>query len=298
MTPVTLWEYATTLYFPLNIKCRSADTRYQYDRAIRLFGRFLGRDARPDDLQDDLLTAWMSAMMAQGMATVTVRETAGRVSALWTWLAKRGVISRFPTFAKPRVPETMPTALTESQIRSLFRSAAKERGAIGDIPADLWWTSFLAFIWTTAERKSAALAVKVAWIDFHAGCCTIPPDVRKGGQKWACYRLWPETLKLLADAINAKPQREQMWPHDFCHESYYTRYNRILRDAGIPVNRRTKTHALRCSHATYLELRGGDPTRQLGHSDSATTRRYYLDPKLTTKEQPQLFIPWRHPDAG
>lgn len=298
MKLTTLREYCVSLYFPLNLKCRSEHTRYQYLRAIRLFSAFLNRDATPDDLQDDSLTIWMSRLMSHGMAPVTVRETAGRISALWTWLAKRGIIQRFPTFSKPQVPDTLPTALTEEQIRALFRSASKERGIIGGIPADMWWTSFLAFVWTTAERKSAALAVKVAWIDFNAACCTIPPEARKGGRKWAVYKLWPETMALLAQALSAAPRREQMWPYDFCHESYYTRYNRILRDAGIPVNRRTKTHALRCSHATYLEMRGGDPSRQLGHTDSQTTRKYYLDPKFTDKEQPKLFIPWRHPDAG
>lgn len=298
MEPSTLRQFCEQLYFPLNLRCRSDHTRYQYIRALRLFGEFLGHDPTLDDLHDDRLTLWMSQLLRLGMAPVTVRETAGRVSALWTWLAKRELLQRFPTFTKPQVPETLPVALTENQIRALFRSASKERGIIGGVPADLWWTSFLAFVWTTAERKSAALAVRVAWIDFNSGCCTIPPDVRKGGRKWAVYKLWPETVALLAECLEAAPRREQMWPYDFCHESYYTRYNRILRDAGIPVNRRTKTHALRCSHATYLEMRGGDPSKQLGHSDPGTTRRFYLDPKFTDKEQPKLFIPWKHPDSG
>lgn len=290
--PTTLLEYAESLYFPLNLKCRSELTRYQYRHALRSFGRFMGRPATPDDLEDDRLTIWMSHLMSEGLAIVTVREMAGRVSSLWTWLAKRGIVTKWPTFTKPAAPETMPTALTESQIRALFRSAGKERGIIGEVPADLWWTSFLAFVWTTAERKSAALAVRVEWIDFGTGACTIPPVVRKGGRKWACYKLWPETVALLAQSLAAAPRRELMWPWEFCHESYYTRYNRILRDAGIPISRKTKTHALRCSHASWLSVMGGDPTRQLGHSDAATTRQFYLDPRLTDKEQPKLFIPW------
>ena len=297
MSPQTLCELCESLYFTLNLKCRSEHTRYQFRHAIEAFGEHIGHVATVDDLRDDLITVWMSALMRRGKAAVTAREMAGRISSLWTWLAKRGVVKTFPTFSKPQVPDTMPTALNENQIRSLFRSASKERGEIAGIPADVWWTSFLAFVWTTAERKSAVLAVKVSWIDFGTRTCTIPPDVRKGGKKWACYRLWPETMVLLSSCLESKPNREQMWPIDFCHESYYTRYDRILKDAGIPVSRRTKTHALRCSHATWLSVMGGDPTKQLGHSDPGTTRKFYFDPRFTDKDQPKLFIPWR-PDAG
>lgn len=119
-----------------------------------------------------------------------------------------------------------------------------------------------------------------------------------GGKKWAVYRLWPETLALIAKCLNSQPLREMMWPWEYCHESYYTSYNRILRDAGIPVTRRTKTHALRCSHATWLAVAGGDPTRQLGHSDPGTTSKFYLDPRQLPDNQPKLFVPWSHPDAG
>lgn len=287
----SLHELCTTLYFPLSLRIGDA-TRKQYLIALRDFGRFLGRPATLADLRDDALTMWMSRRLADGLAPATVREMAGRIGTLWTWLAKRAIVNHWPTFAKPQVPQSMPTALSEDELRRLFRSAAKERGTICGIDAGLWWVSFLGFVWNSAERKSAALAVKVAWIDFGAGTCTIPPQVRKGGQKWAVYRLWPETLELLKRCLEAQPKREQMWPIDFCHESYYTRYNRILRDAGLPVDRRHKTHSLRCSHATHMEVAGGNPTKDLGHADPATTRRYYIDSRMMPDDNPRLFIPW------
>lgn len=288
----TLHSLCERLYFPLQLRI-GPGTRYQYQNAIRDYGKHLGRPATLADLQDDLITVWMSAGLRRGLSAVYVREMAGRVATLWTWAAKRAIVPTFPTFQKPAVPETMPTALTEAELRRLFLSAAKERGRIGGVDAGLWWTSFFAFVWNSAERKSAALAVRVAWLDLTAGTCTIPPEVRKGGKKWACYRLWPETVELIRRVLADGPPREQVWPVDFCHESYYTRYNRILRGAELPVDRRHKTHSLRCSHATWLAVMGGDARRQLGHADQATTEKFYLDPRFTTKDQPRLFIPWK-----
>lgn len=288
----SLLHVCETLYFPLQLRI-SEGTRYQYRHALRNYAQHLGRPATLADLTDDQITIWQSANLTSGLSAIYVREMAGRIATLWTWLAKRAKVPTFPTFAKPSVPESMPTALTEGELRRLFVSASKERGRIGGVDAGVWWTSFLAFVWNSAERKSAALAVKVAWLDFASGTCTIPPEVRKGGRKWGCYKLWPETLALVRECIDAGPAREQVWPVDFCHESYYTRYDRILRDAEIPVDRRHKTHALRCSHATWLAVMGGDPTKALGHSDPNTARRHYLDPRFTDRDQPKLFIPWQ-----
>lgn len=292
MTLTTLREYAESLYFPLNIRCRSPKTKYAYELALRAFGRFLGHEPALPDLTDDAVTRWMAALLTEGKAVYTVREMAGRIQAMWNFLAKRRIVPMFPTFAKPAPPDSLPQALTEDQLRALFASAKKERGKIEGVPADLWWTSFLAFIWNTAERKSAALSVRVEWVQFDRGVCTIPPDVRKGGRKWAVYHLWPETVTLMRACRDSLPGRELMWPLDFCEGSYYTRYDRILADAGLPVTRKTKTHALRCSHATWLKVMGGDPTRQLGHSDPQTTARSYLDPRHLPNEQPKLFVPW------
>lgn len=282
---------AEQLYFPLRLSI-SEPTRKQYRIALRDFGEYLGRLATLADLDDDRITMWMRKRIDDGLAIVTVRERAGRVSTLWTWLAKRRIVNTFPTFTKPEPPETLPQALTEDELRRLFASARKERGLIGGIPADLWWLSFLGFVWNTSERKSAALAVQVKWLDLERGIATIPPDVRKGGKKWGVYQLWPETLTLLAAVVAVEPNREHVWPFPYCPGSYYTRYDRILRDAGLPVSRRTKTHCLRCSHATWRQVAGGDASRQLGHSDPATTAKFYIDRRQLPPDDTKLFVPW------
>lgn len=288
----TLSDLFDNLYRPLNLKIRSEGTTHQYGVAFRCFAQFLGHEPTTDDLTDDTVTLWMSRLLADGLAAVTVKERAGRIGAIWNWLARRRMVDKFPTFCKPDVPETMPTALSEGELRRLFESAAKERGKIEGIPGSLWWTSYLAFVFSTAERKTAALSVEIKWLDLPNGICTIPPAARKGGKKWACYKLWPEVVELLAAVIAAEPHRELVWPWNRCKGSYYTSYRRILRDASLPVDRRHLTHSLRCSHATWKAAGGGDATRALGHSDPATTQKFYLDPRFQPPDQHRLFIPW------
>jgi hypothetical protein len=232
-----LLSLCNSTFFPLNIRIRSEDTRYQYRIAFRSYGRFLGRVPTVADLQNDPITAWMTKRLDEGASPVTVREQAGRLQTLWTWLAKRGMLPTFPQFIKPDCPDSMPYALTPVQLRALFASASKERGYIGPVPADLWWLSFYAFIWNTSERKTATMLVRPEWLlldDPFKAKASIPPQVRKGRKKCANYDIWPETVPLLRACIAVDPDREHVWPFPFCKASFYTRYNRILRGAGSP----------------------------------------------------------------
>lgn len=290
-----LWEICESEYFPLNLKIRSEKTRYQYRVAMECFGRSLGRPPTTADLTDDIVTIWMGRLLQRQppLSVETIRERVNRVLALWVWLAKRTIGMRWPTVIKPTAPEPLPVALTEGQLRRLFASAAKERGRIAGIPAELWWTSYLAFVFSTSERKGAALAVRISWLDFDRGSVTIPPSSRKGGRKWGVYPIWPELVPLLRQCIAADSGRELVWPWPKADRSYYTAYDRILLDAGIPVDRKHKTHALRVSHATWKAALGGDASRALGHSDPATTDRHYLDKTLIPADETKLFVPWQ-----
>jgi hypothetical protein len=162
----TLWIVCLEEYFPLNLKIKSSETRRQYAIALRCFGKFIGHEPGLADLDDDKITMWMGALlrgecgrMGEELSPNTVRERAGRLGALWTWLWCRGVMPRGPGFIRPDAPETSPNALSKDELYRLFHSAGKERGRIAGIPADLWWTSYLGFVFSTSERKTAALSV-------------------------------------------------------------------------------------------------------------------------------------------
>jgi integrase len=287
-----LWSVCTDLFFPRRIGLRSDKTRRQYQFALNSYAEHLGHPATLADLDDDLLTVWTTTLLNSGLSAYTVREKVGRILTLWRWLAARREVDRWPTVTRPPAPEPLPVAANEDQLRRLFHSAAKERGAIEGVPADLWWLSLFGFVWCTAERKTAALAVRVEWLDLAAGCCTIPANVRKGGRKNAVYHLWPELVPLLSRSIAACPGRELLWPWPYHEVTFYNRFSRIAVDAGWPDDRKHKCHCLRVSHATWRQVAGGDASRALMHSDPATTRRHYLDPRMLPADDCRLFVPW------
>lgn len=294
-----LWKVCEGDFFPRRLKIRSQDTRRQYRYAIDSYGESLGRPATTDDLNDDAVTLWLSKLLDQELSLYTVREKLGRVLSLWRWCAARRIVSHWPTVQPPDPPELLPLALREEELRRLFESAQKERGCIDGISAGLWWTSHLGFMFCTSERKSAALAVEIRHIDIQYRTCFIPAAERKGRKKPAVYVLWPELLPLLEELVAINPSRRLAWPWPYSEGCYYSRWRRIAKDAGLPDDRKHKSHCLRVSHATWRQVAGGDPTRQLMHSDPATTIRHYIDPRMLPADSTKLFIPWdRHPPPG
>lgn len=160
------------------------------------------------------------------------------------------------------------------------------RGGAGEkvVPA------LFAFAWSTAERCGACLALRWEWVNLEAGIATIPASVRKGRRKNAVYHLWPEVVALLREI--RLPERELVFPFDHSEGCYFYRYGRILERASLPNDRKSKTHSLRVSHATWCEINGGDASRALMHSSPETTRKSYIDARLLPSIESPLFVPW------
>jgi integrase len=288
-SPSSLWLIAETTFFPRRVKIRSQLTRKHYRYAIESFGEFLGRPAVLADLDDDTVTGWLGSMLDQDKSPSTSRGKLSRILALWRFLAARRIVDKWPTVDRPEVPEPSPIALSPEQLRALFAACETMGGRVCGIPACRWWRSYLAFIWNSSERRGAALAVRYEWIDWERGVVQIPANVRKGKRKPAVYMLWPETLQLMQTI--RLPERELFWPWDRCPATYFYQFGRLLTMAGIPNDRKHKTHSLRVSHATYRHALGHDASRALMHSDPATTRRHYIDSSTLPQPAP-LFIPW------
>lgn len=287
----TLWQICRDEFFPRRLQLRSKKTQLQYFYAMNGFGYFLGREPMPTDLEDDTFTAWAKSLLADDATSVyTIREKMGRVLTLWTWLAKRRRVHMFPTFQRPEAPEVMPVALSRDQLAALFEWALFEPGQIAGIRAGFWWQAFLAFVWSSAERRSAALSLRFEWVDFERKIITIPAKFRKGSRKTGIYPLWNEVANLIRRI--EEPKRELVFPWPESEAAYYYRYGRILRRAGLPDHRKSKTHCLRASHATWLEVFGGDATKSLMHGDRATTVKSYLDPRHLRQQPRTLFVPW------
>ena len=285
----TLWEICERSFFPRKLEL-GPETRKQYRYALDDFGRVLGRQPEESDLTDDALLLWMRAMLDRRppLSPWTINERVARVKCLWTWMGKRGLIRTFPTVPRLACPEPTPRAWTAEELARLFAAADLEGGLIGPVPARLWWQARLCFHWFTGERYGAVKALRQDWCDLERGVCTIPANVRKGRRKPATYHLPPPLIAALRSIW--QPPRELVFPWPLSDCAYWLRWNRILRHAGLPPGRRSKTQALRISHATHRQQQGDDPTKALMPSDPATTLRFYLDASFDPPPRP-LFDP-------
>ena len=289
-----LWTVCTSEFFPRRLRLRSAKTRVQYKYAIDAFGGCLGRIPTLDDLDDDTVTVWLGSLLDSDLSTYTVREKLGRILTLWRWLAARRVVDAWPTIQRPEPPEIVPVAMTEGELSALFDASMREDGMIGPVKAWHWWPAYLQFLWNSAERRTAAMSIRYEWVNLERGFIAIPANVRKGKRKSAIYHLWPKTIELLQRI--AEPRRELFFPWPLSEATYWYRFGRICRRAGIPDDRRHKTHGIRCTHATHRYLAGQDATKALMHDDPGTTQRHYIDKSFATPDPP-LFDPWARSDA-
>lgn len=289
MKNIELWAVCTRHYFPQNLRISSEDTRRQYRFAVRDFTGILDRRPLVSDLTDANLARLVRYLReSRQLKPVTINERIGRLKSLWTWLAKRGHVRKFPTIGRLPEAEQLPTAWSEPELHRLYIAAGSMPGMVGAIPASEWWQGLLSWLWYTGERIGATLAMQWEHIDLRGAVATLPAEIRKQRRKSACYRLPPALVqRLVAMRDKTRSPIVFAWEKSLC--SYYLEWNRLLRIAGLPGGRKRKSQSMRVSHATWLTVAGGNAAASLLHLDAATTRAHYLDPRIAAPPPTRLF---------
>jgi integrase len=291
----SLRHWITQRYLPQNLDVRDEKTRKHYQRAINDLGELLGREPSLTDLTDENLTALIVYLLGppRSLAEVTANGIAGRLRAFWTWAAKKRLVDQWPTFSLAPEPEKIPLAWREDELVKLFNACRMLRGDLCGIPAWRWWMTLHGFLWCSGERIGATLAMRLDHLRLDDRVAVLPASIRKGKRKPAVHHLWIDLVEMFRMILPPHaPHRELVFPWPKHHTTMYYYYGRILDSAGLPNDRYCKPHKMRVSHATWAYLAGDDPTRRLGHSDPATTRKSYIDPTLAKQDESKLFRPW------
>lgn len=268
-------------YFKLNSRIQCDATRRQYGFAVADFSEAIGHAAAVSDLTDDNVAAMMVFLRARKLAAKTINERRGRINALWSWLAKRGIVDKWPTIRRMTEPKRIPVAWSRDELRQLLAACRRLTGKVGDVPANLWWESLHQVAWSTGERITALMSCR--WEDLSGEWLSIPAEARKGKTADAQYRLSASAVESL-DKIR-QPSRELIWPWPLHPLYLWVRYKQIRSRAGLPTDRRSAFHRIRRSVASHFEAAGGNATALLGHSSRATTINAYLDPRIVKQEQ-------------
>ncbi len=255
----------------------SPATAHQIEVTLNRYRRFLGTAPTVEDLADQRIQAFMLSIISAGRSPRTANRSRDNLLALWRFLVVEGEI-----VARPRVKaladvRPQPLAWLPEECRKLWKSLGRQAGVIAGIPAADWWQSLHVVLWDTGVPISVALRSKWDQVDLAQGWFTVPASDRKFWKQDASFRLSPHTLDLLREIEH--PKRDLVWPFDESRWAFYKRYNDILRQAGLPADRRSKTRRMRTSAASYYAAAGGDVTLLLGHRRRETTERH-LDPRI------------------
>jgi len=259
-----------------------------YEWAISKYDAYLQQPAQLDDLQDDAVWACLQSLLASGLAPYTVSQVRDKLLSLWRFCNRKGLVPIGPDVPRIRLPEAIPLAFTLDELRRLFGSSALETGHVypGVLAAD-WWPALFHAIFDSGERISAVLSWQWDWLGAATGDVFCPANARKGQKQPKTYRLRQVALEAVLRLESDSPL---IFPWAMHRATFYDHLKRIKKRADLPMGREWCCHAIRKSHASYLELHGGDAQRSLGHSSRAVTERY-LSPRILTNDRHSSKLP-------
>lgn len=281
---MTLNTFLETVYVPLRLRGRSKESVRLLRHAITQFSRWLGRPALLDDLDDLVVSQWLTAMGEKKSPNSVARERSG-ILALWNLAQGRGLVKLRPTVAPELVPQSVPRAFTTDELARLAESARMAIGWIGPVPARVFFPALIAVGLETGERISALLNTPARC--WNRPTLTVPASVRKGKRQERVYELSPEACDLV-DAVSQHNGPTVFW-WVASGTALRKRWKTITRRAGLGDGRDVQFHALRRSTASHLAAAGLDATAFLGHSSDRITRRSYLDPRVVDAKRPKAW---------
>lgn len=281
---MTLMTFLETVYVPLRLRGRSPESVRLLRHAITQFSKWLGRPAVLDDLDDLVVSQWLTAMSATKAPNSVARERSG-ILAIWNLAQGRGLVKLRPTVAPELVPQSVPRAFTVEELGRLAKSARLSYGWVGPVPANVFLPALIAVGLETGERISAILNTpRHCW---HRPALIVPAAIRKGGRTERVYELSPEASDLV-DAVSRHEGPTVFW-WVASGTALRKRWKTITKRAGLGEGRDVQFHALRRSTASHLAAAGLDATSYLGHSTDRITRRSYLDPRVVDSARPKAW---------
>jgi len=273
---MTLQEFFDNFYRPLRLRGRSHKTAESYSKTLKAFGRWLQRDPTLEDL-DELVISRYLEHRTNTVSPYTAERERTQICALAGLAAERHLIAHRPIVMPERLPDRVPKAWSLQQLRRLYAAAEQSPHIIvpGLFERD-FFPSLFSVLWETGERIGAALGAR--WEDYHPPTLVVRAESRKGRKRDRCYRLSDATCRRL-DAMPRVAERIFPWPEDKPLR-IYDALKRIRKRAGITGDRQA-FHQIRRSAASHFAAAGGDATAMLDHSSPTTTKRWYLDPRMT-----------------
>lgn len=280
----TIYDLFTTRYQPLRLRGRSPNTVRLYHCTIRSFGKWLGRQPTLDDFTELTISRFLDHR-AHTCSPYTAEKERTQLCCLWRFAADTRLIDERPVVPPTPLPDRVPRAWSIEDMKSLFRAASYTRGAVGRVPARIWWSALIAVLWESAERIGAIMEVEPA--DYDPPYLLVRAEYRKGGKRDRVYKLSESTQTLVRACISTHRSRK-IFEYPYNKNSLWRHFGDIVTRAGLGCGwgngrRSLKFHQIRRSAASHYAANGGDPVSLLDHSSPRITKKWYLDSRLTDR---------------
>jgi len=283
---------------------RSTNTLDAYRRDLRLYNEWLVARHTPLDSVDEAdIDAFVGHLRSQGKAPSSVKRTTVAVRSLHRFLSEEGM-ARTDAGAgveTPRVPASLPKALTEDEVLELIESVA------GEQPVDLRDRAILEVLYGTGVRISELVGLSLPDVDLDGALLRA---FGKGAKERIVPLGRPARQALAAWFDRGRPALEpERWARRGDAEAVFlnTRGGRLSRAGAwlavrkhgdrVGLGERLSPHVLRHSCATHLLDRGADiraVQELLGHVSISTTQVYT---KVTTERLWKVYDS-AHPRAN
>jgi integrase len=294
-----LIDFVRTQY-PRRHTTISRDALEQLAVVARLLERQHGRQITTADLSLPLLLDLVAWLRQQGRADRTIKGRMATLLSIWREAVRYKLAEPIPDsdeLPTVRCKRRPPRCWTIEEFALLVGTAAKQTGLIDgtDISRSVWWTALLLFLYDSGARVGAALAIRWADVDLQRGCVSLDADNAKTGLGQS-VTISPQTIVWLRRMQDAK--QEMVWPMAFSRTTLWRHLQVMLEACGLPVDRKSKFHRIRKTHATYLAIGASLEAAQrgLGHTSARMTTESYIDPRLFRSVSAADVIP--RPDLG
>ena len=271
-------------YRPLVLVTASESCVAQHMAAHRRWAQFLGRSPVLADFSDHDLTRLLSWLVSRQRAVATTNSVLRKLLALWRHAARMGLVDQWPTVRLLPEPDRLPEAWTAADLSAIMAACDRQSRTLDGVPAGPYWRAWQLVQWDSGERTGAMLKLPWSTVDLRGGWVVFRAEIRKGKRRDMLVRLKPGTVDALS--LIVRPRRALVFPWSRDTGTWYRRYERLLKDSGLPWGRRCKPQKMRRSFASHLEAAGGNATAALGHSSRRITERSYLDPRVRTQQHP------------
>lgn len=270
---------------------QSEEYKKAVQRAVRRFIQVNG-DLLVNQISSEHFGQFMASLHG---SSYTLRGYMAMLKAMLHEAVEMGIINQLPRFPKIRLEKKAPDAWDVDDVSRLLAFVQTLPGTIGEIPANLWWSSLLLAAYYTGLRLSGLLNVRWWQVDLGNGYLRALTNKNKLEQVFAI----PQDLVQILRQIK-KPPRERVWEHPYAEKWPCKALRRIVDSAAIPAPKSLHGQLFQKMRRTCITWTAVSDlslaTRVAGHASPDTTIRHYVDPRMLGAIRP--VVPKIHVSLG